>query len=266
MRLLRRIRYWIDRRRMAEDLRLEIEAHRAHREDALERAGASDPAAASRRAMGNMTLAEDDVRDVWVRPWIDSAARDVRIALRGLRRQPGFAIAAILTIAVGAGALTSVLAVVETVLLRPPPYPTADRIVQIGQAVDGRVRATMAPIEIAALAEAAPSFERVSFTWFSLANVTGAGLPLQTRIVYTDWQAFAMLGTPPMLGRLPTVADEAPGASPVVIVAIALRRRSDPDRPDAAGQRPRAHRDRGHALLVCLSGAVLGTGRHLGSA
>ena len=74
------------------DLREEIEAHRALRQDALERdgLGPDDAAQASRRAMGNVTLAVEDARDVWAMRALDSVAQDVRAAVRGLRKSPGF--------------------------------------------------------------------------------------------------------------------------------------------------------------------------------
>ena len=80
--LLRRLMYFLRRSRHDADLRDEIEAHRAHRQDALERDGlASDAAAwASQRAMGNVTLAVEDVRDVWVWGAVDQLSHDIRIA------------------------------------------------------------------------------------------------------------------------------------------------------------------------------------------
>ena len=94
---LRRLMYFLRRSRHDADLRDEIEAHRAHRQDALERDGlASDAAAwASQRAMGNVTLAVEDVRDVWVSRAVDQLWQDIRIAVRGLRKNPVFTLVAI---------------------------------------------------------------------------------------------------------------------------------------------------------------------------
>jgi hypothetical protein len=110
------------------------------REDALRREGVGDAAAKSRRAVGNVALAQDDVRDVWVWPWVDGLVRDIRFTQRSLRRQPAFALTCIATIAIGTGALTSVLSVVHVVLLGAAPYPNHERLVQNRPGRQGRRR------------------------------------------------------------------------------------------------------------------------------
>src|SRR5688572_1872989 len=124
-RFWRRIVFWWQRDRIEAELREEMETHRQLRRDAL----GSD--AASHRALGNTTLAIEDARGVWIWPWLESALSDVRHGARSLRRQPSFSLTALLTIAVGSGALMALVALVYTVLLRPAPYANADRIVQI---------------------------------------------------------------------------------------------------------------------------------------
>ena len=103
------------------------------RRDALASHDAIEPDAQSRRALGNTTLAIEDARGVWIWPWLESLLSDVRRGARALRRQPSFSITALVTIAVGSGALMALVALVDTVLLRPAPYTNADRIVQVMQ-------------------------------------------------------------------------------------------------------------------------------------
>ena len=67
---------------------------------------------------------------------MESLLRDFRIAVRGLIRNPGFSAVAIITLALGIGATTAVFSVVYGVLLRPLPFPRADRLVQIVQLMD----------------------------------------------------------------------------------------------------------------------------------
>src|SRR4249919_2469591 len=87
------------RRDSTADLAEEIEQHRAMMQADLEARGETPSRAAleSRRVMGNVTLALEDSRDVWIVRWADRLWRDARFAARGLRREPAFALTVILT-------------------------------------------------------------------------------------------------------------------------------------------------------------------------
>src|SRR5215510_14460879 len=132
---------WFRRSRL-DDISDEIRSHIEEKTDALVAAGMSraDAEAAARRAFGNVMSTQEAARDVWgFASFIDSLATDVRYALRGLAQKPGFAIAVILTLALGIGANAVVFALVNAVVLRPLPYPNADRIISIShRGIDGR--------------------------------------------------------------------------------------------------------------------------------
>jgi putative ABC transport system permease protein len=149
--------------------------------------------------------------------WFDSLARDVGYALRGFRKQPAFAASAILTIALGTAILASVVSLAHAVLGRGLPYPTADRLVQIEQVTNGIGRVEVSPVDVLALREGCPSLSRVTLAWFSASSVAGGAFPERARQVLTDSHAFAMLGVPPLLGRLPGPVDDEPDARAVVI-------------------------------------------------
>jgi predicted permease len=223
---------------MAEALREEIETHRAMREAALAERQEADPAAASRRALGNVSLIRDDARDVWIWPWMDGLVRDARFTLRWLRRQPGFASTCIATIAIGTGALASVLSVVHVVLLSDPPYPNHSRIVQVVQVspASGRLLDEVSAADVLALRRHGGAIESVTTAWSSSVSMSGGSLPERARMVFTDSRAFAMLGTPPTVGRLPSLADEAPGAPPIVVLGHTLWTRQFGADPSVVGR------------------------------
>jgi putative ABC transport system permease protein len=130
MRLVRRLRYLARRSRHEAELRAEMEAHRALCEDALARDGLTpdEAAVASRRALGNVTLALEDARDVWAIRAVDQLSQDVRVALRGLRKSSGFAIVAIATLALGIGANTALFSIFSSLILRPLPVRDPGRL------------------------------------------------------------------------------------------------------------------------------------------
>jgi len=121
------LRNWFRKRPSGDDLREEIEAHLAMR---AEHDG-SDPSAARRR-FGNALYAQEEVRHVWIAPFWDTLMQDARFTWRSWMRNPGFAVTAILTLALGLGAATALFSALDRILFRGLPYPHADRLVSVG--------------------------------------------------------------------------------------------------------------------------------------
>jgi len=118
------------RRRLCNDLSEEIRSHLDEKIDELVAAGMSrkEATAAARREFGNLTLTEQDSRAVWRWPSIEDLVSDVRFGARMLRKSPGFTAAAVLTLALGIGANTAIFSYINAWIIKPLPYPQADRL------------------------------------------------------------------------------------------------------------------------------------------
>jgi predicted permease len=143
---------------------------------------------------------------------LDYLRRDVRISLRRLRRSPGFALMTVLTLALGIGANSAIFSLVEGVLLRPLPYPHADRLVVVWQ-TDALHRDSGAYFnawqEFAAWRQHSRSFEELAaLTWATGPRaMLSHGKPLDMLAIPASVDLFSMLGTNAALGRTFTESD-----------------------------------------------------------
>jgi putative ABC transport system permease protein len=227
------------RRRLQQDLSEEIQAHLEERvEELVERGMARDEAEfAARREFGNVTQIEESSRETWRWPTAESIFADCRYGARMLRKHPGFTLAAVVTLALGIGANTAIFSVVNTVLLRPLPYPDAGRVVFLSET------ARDMPDLSVALANFR-DWERMNTVFDSLVayradnlNLTGHGEPQRLAVREVTAGLFPTLGIEPILGRELTPNDDKPGAEPVILLSDSLWARAFGRDPSVLGRR-----------------------------
>ncbi|HEX3274284.1 MAG TPA: ADOP family duplicated permease [Gemmatimonadales bacterium] len=219
-----RARALIFRRRWQRELDEELHFH-LEQDVAARIAAGAEPAAARREALaafGGIERWREATLDAsGVRPLHDLAA-DLRFTLRGLGRNPAFALTAVLVLALAIGAATAVFSVVHTVLLSDLPYPHADRLVQVYQQNSPTNQWTLSVVDIQAIAEQQRSFEAFGAVRPGVAGLAGGGEPEQVPVAWVTAGFLSALGTTPATGRLIEPGDERPDAPPVVVVTARL--------------------------------------------
>jgi putative ABC transport system permease protein len=159
---------------------------------------------------------------------LDNVRRDVRHALAALRGAPGLSLIAILTIAVATGASTTMFSVVDTLLIRPLPYPAADRLVEIFEASPTLARlAPILPVNADHFEEwrrESRSFDALALTGLTTVNLTGVGDPQRLTLARVTPDLFRLVGATPQLGRLLNPDEDRPGRDRVVVLGAPLWR------------------------------------------
>lgn len=171
----------------------------------------------------------------WDRWRLDMWTYDLRIAARSLWRQPAFLAAAVLTLAIGIGANAAVFSAVHAVLLRPLPFPDADRLVAVASQEVRFGRAESSPSDFADWHDGAASFAALSAFSAESYAMAGDAPAEQARGATVTGEFFAALGTPLLMGRGLTSADARAGATPVAVVSDTLWARRYGRRPDILG-------------------------------
>ena len=175
--------------------------------------------------MGGVEQAKENCRDARGMHFLESLAQDIRFALRMLRKSPGFATMAVLTLALGIGATTAIFSVVDAALLRPLPYPEPEQLVSIVNDVPsiGAKDAGISQPEWQDLQHSG-IFDWVSPIWYDENNLTGASSPMTVRLSIVAPNYFALLGVKPQMGRIFNPNSYSPGFTGEVIISDSLWR------------------------------------------
>lgn len=200
-------RQWVDRftGRADRDLERELRAHLDQETEEQREAGLPPEEAryAARRAFGNVTLIREHTRATWGWTVLERFAQDLRYALRTMRNSPGFTAAAVLSLALGIGANTAIFTFVNAALVKPLPYPHADRIVALLQRpLHGKGTTPVHPRSFVPWRDRAQSFEALAIAQALPVNTQGADGAEQVSGLWMTAELFRVFGVAPFLGRV----------------------------------------------------------------
>jgi putative ABC transport system permease protein len=218
--------------RAERDLSREIASHLALLEDEYRRRGMTPEQArqAAKRSFGAVERAKDLHRDARSFVWLDDARTDLRHALRGFTKTPGFTTVAVITLALGIGASTAIFSVIDAVLLRSLPFHDAGRLVRLWETdpPDRPRRSDRRPVSPVAYRDWGQERELfadvAATTSGSNQNLTltGSGTPTKILTDRVSGSFLRVLGVQPLLGRNFLPQEEQSGYDRVVLLSYDL--------------------------------------------
>jgi putative ABC transport system permease protein len=229
MKLLRKIRALFRQEKLDAEMAEEMRTHVELQAQANLAAGMPPIEAryAAQRQFGHVPQLQEQARAVRRWLWLEDLLKDVRQALRSLRRAPGFTAVAVLTLALGVGATTAIFSVVDAVVWRPLPFAQPERLVTVRSA----------------LAEDLPYWRdhlQSSAQWEAYAQqtmlLTGGPQPERLGVMAISPGLFSLLGRAPALGREFLPGDEQPGNAPVALISDAFWKNQFGGDPDVLGR------------------------------
>jgi len=225
--LWRRVQVLMRRDKFALELEEEMRLHREMKEKELIDEGVEQQEAryAASRQFGNAMHLRERSAEAWGWKRLEEFVIDARFGARMLRQNPGFTIVAVLTLALGIGANTAIFSYVNAWMIKPLPYPQAERLMvfeshdkQKGWTREG-VTSTASFLDFQ---KQDTSFERTALWAGWNFNLTGGGAPALVEGGRVSWNYFDALGVKPMLGRTFTPEEDQPGAGHVAILGQGL--------------------------------------------
>jgi predicted permease len=210
------VKFPLWRRKQQEQLSEELQTHLdMAKHDRIDRGESPEQAASSaRREFGNVALVKETTRSQWGWIWLEEFLQDLRYGARTVRRNPGFALVAILTLVLGIGANTAIFSVVNAVLLRPLPFDQPDRLATMTSYFPKGAFVFMR--EQARTMDVAANTDSTEF------NLTGKDLPVRLTgsSVSVNW--FSVLGVQAAMGRTFEDGEGQLGKDSVVILSHSL--------------------------------------------
>lgn len=167
-----------------------------------------------------------------------ASSLNLQHVFRRLARSPGFAVVALLTLALGTGANTAIFSVLNSVLLKPLPFPDSERLVGVWHTAPGLniENLNASPSTYYVYREESRTFEDIGLWRSGSASVTGLNEPEQVEVLRVTDGTLPILGVPPLHGRWFVAEDDVPGAADTVVLTHGYWQRKFGADPDAVGQ------------------------------
>jgi predicted permease len=172
--------------------------------------------------LGGIEQTKQAYRERTTLPFLENLLHDVRYGVRQLRKAPGFAITAILTLAVGIGGLAAVFSVAEAVLFRPLPFKDSEQLISLREQIEHQSdELRMTAPDVLIFQRECKAFSGAAGFISAAYELTGAGAPFQGRAERVTASLFPLLGINPLLGRTFT-QQEDDSAAPVTVISYML--------------------------------------------
>jgi predicted permease len=226
------------RKKQESELDEEVRSHlqMAERERTDRGEAASEAAREARREFGNVELVREVTRDAWGSGFLDRLTQDLQFGARMIAKSPGFAVIAIMTLALGIGANTALFSVVNGVLLNPLPYPEPEQLVTLHESKPNFDSGSISFLNFRDWRKENTTFSMMGISRGYAFGLTGAGEPEQVRSEFVSTDFFPLLGVKPVIGRLFEEGEDEFGASPVAIISEGFWNRKFASAQDVVGK------------------------------
>ncbi len=233
------------RKRRYDDISVSIQEHIDERIDELMEEGMSRDEAehAARREFGNVTLLEERSREVWQWQKLESLLVDLKHVCRRLGRSPGFAITVVLTLAIGIGANTAVFSVLNSVLIRPLPYPEPQQLVSLHLNAPGapgladfRDELRLSASMYLTFAAHNRAFQSLGVWQPGTVSITGIAKPEQVNAALVTDGVLQTFNVPAAAGQWLTAADQNPRGTQRVMLSYGYWQRRFGGDPNIVGR------------------------------
>ena len=248
---------WLRPKRREHDLERELHAHLEAEAEEKRDSGLTPEEAryAARRAFGNTTLVKEEVREMWGWVFLDRLKQDLVYALRAMRKSAGFTAVAVLSLALGIGANTAIFTFVNAALLKPLPYPRADRVIAVTQrSPEGKPSSLVHPRSFIEWHDRTRSFEALAIAQAIPVNTEGIDGAEQVSGMWSTAELFRVFGVEPFMGRSFTDQEARPGLPPVIVLSYGYWQGRFGGDPAILGKPIRIGKDSGVVVGVMPAG------------